>query len=520
MIVSYRVRERLRACLESLRQLDPQGPSFEVIVVDNASGDGTCEQLPAAFPEVQFLPMDRNLGFSIGCNRGASRSKGRFLLFLNPDTVVFPDTLRKVVEFADTHPEAGIVGCRILDGDGRLQLACRRSIPTLAVALPRLTGLSFLFPKSRVFGRYNLTYLDPEVSTPVEAVSGSFLMIRKNVFDSIKGFDEDYFLYAEDLDLCLRVARAGHQIWYCGEASIIHHKGQSAATRPWGARMDFYRAMVVFARKNLGVGPVLELFLNLVAAGLATGNVLASQVRDLRSLALDLATSNLVFAFIAMMWLGGKGIGNYLSTPLGWAWHLVFSVAILAGQIGVGAYRLGPSDLKKRALGVGISLGVFLGVGLVLKHLVFSRAVFVLGGALAGLALLMVSSLAQRNRPAPMRVVVAGTGAASLRVSRLLKSVHRVRVVGMLAMSDFQAVEGDLMVVARMPYLGPAAKALELAAIVVPGDDPEVARMLVELAGTRRTGLKLLLALLPAGTDLPALVDITLDRSFIPERQA
>jgi len=520
VIVSYKVRERLRACLESLRQADPEGPRFEVIVVDNASGDGTCETLAPAFPEVVFLPMDRNLGFSIGCNRGASRSSGRSILFLNPDTIVFPDTLREVFQFTVDHPGAGIVGCRILDGEGRLQLACRRSIPTLGVALSRLSGLSLLFPKSRVFGKYNLTYLDPEVSSPVEAVSGSFLLITREAFDAVGGFDEDYFLYAEDLDLCLKVARSGREIWYCGQASIVHHKGQSAATRPWGARMDFYRAMVIFARKNLGVGPVSEFFLNIVAAALATGNVLANQVADVWRLFTDFLLTNLVFMAVATIWMGIKGIGGYLGTPMGWSWHVVLSLSILVGQGIVGAYRKGTPDPKRRMIALGISLGLFLGIGLVFKQYVFSRAVFVLGGALSGLSLVLLGALPRSGTGHPLRVVVAGTGAGSQRLAKLLKDQNRVRVVGMLALHDSPPVGGEFLIVARMPHIAPAAKALELNAIVVPGDDPAVAKMLVELVGIRRSGLKLLLSLVPAGTEIPALVDITLDRSLIPERSA
>lgn len=519
VIVSYKVRERLRACLESLRQVGAGSPRFETIVVDNASGDGTCEELAAAFPEVVFLPMDRNLGFSIACNRGASRSRGRRILFLNPDTVVMSDTLRTIWQFTDEHPQAGIVGCRIIDGEGRLQLACRRSIPTLGVALARLSGLSFLFPRSRVFGRYNLTYLDPEISHPVEAVSGSFLLITREAFEAVGGFDEDYFLYAEDLDLCLRVARSGREIWYCGQTSIVHHKGQSAATRPWGARMDFYRAMVIFARKNLGVGPVLEMFLHLVAALLATGTVLANQLRDFRRLSVDFLLANLVFMAAATTWLGIKGIGNYLADPMGWAWHLVLSACILVGQGIAGGYRGGPTDSRRRWIALAISLGVFLSIGLVFKAYVFSRAVFVLGGALAGVALALVGTFA-RPTGQPLRLVVAGTGPGSLRVARLLKEQNRVRVVGLLALRESEPVGGDLLVVGRTPHIGPVAKALELNAVVVPGDDPHVARMLVELAGARRSGLKLLLALVPAGTEIPALVDITLDKSLIPERTA
>lgn len=517
VIVSYKVRERLHSCLDSLRLSDPSGPRHEVIVVDNASDDGTVELLAPLFPEVAFLPMDRNLGFSIACNRGAAKASGRAILFLNPDTVVYPDTLATIWKFAQAHPEAGIVGCRILDGEGDLQLACRRSIPTIGVALSRLSGLSLLFPGSRLFGRYNLTYLDPAGSYTVEAVSGSFLLITREAYEAVGGFDEDYFLYAEDLDLCLKVSRIGKEIWYCGETSIVHHKGQSAATRPWGARMDFYRAMVVFSRKNLGVGPVLEFFLTLAATLLAAGNILANQFREVRRLLLDFLVINGVFMAVATTWLGIKGIGSYIASPMGWIWHLVLTLSILSGQAAIGSYRRNPVDMSRRVLALGVSLGVFLGIGLVFKQLVFSRAVFVLGGGLAGMSLLLLHNFLVTAGTAPMRVVVVGTGEHSLRLARMLKVQGRVKVVGLLALDGHAtSSDGEFMAVARAPNVGPAVKALEIQSVVLPGEDPQVAAMLLQIAGVQRHGLKLYLSLVKPGTDEPALVDITLGRSLIP----
>lgn len=284
--------------------------------------------------------------------------------------------------------------------------------------------------------------------------------------------------------------------------------------------MDFYRAMVIFARKNLGVGPVFEVVLNVVAALLATGNVLANQVSQWRRLLSDLLMVNLVFMLVALTWMGIKGIGGYLGTPMGWSWHLVLTLCILVGQAVVGAYRQGGPEPRTRLVALVISLGLFLGIGLVFKQFVFSRAVFVLGGGLAAVSLLVLTALPRKSAAPPLRVVVAGTGPISQRLARLLHNQSRVRVVGLLGMMESSARTGDFLVVARMPHIAPVIKALDLSAIVVPGEDPDVARILVQLVGVRRSGLKLLLALVPAGTEIPALVDITLDKSLIPERSA
>lgn len=518
VIVSYKVRDKLRLCLESLRAQVEDAPQLEVIVVDNDSRDGTVEQLPKEFPEVRFLAMDRNLGFSIGCNRGAALATGDWILFLNPDTVVYPETLRDVLDFAVSKPDAGIVGCRILDGDGHLQLACRRSIPTPWVAFWRLTGLSFLFPRNKVFGKYNLAYLEPNGCYPVEAVSGSFLMIRSDVYKQVEGFDEIFFLYGEDLDLCLRVAKAGWKIWYCGTSSIVHHKGQSAATRPWGARMDFYRAMVTFARKNFGVGTVVGGALSVVAGILATAGHLSTLFQKWRRLAVDLLGINLVFLVISFLWLYLTSGAIYLSPGRpDWVWHVVLSFWMIAPLWMAGEYSATGAGRLRFPSALLMGVGGFLATGFVWKSVVFSRGSFVLGAGAATLVILMRRRWSSHLRPDPRRAVVAGTGAAAVELARRLAGSTQVRVLGLLAVDDEDSWgHDDLLTVAKMPHAIPALHAMEISAIVVPGDSARITELLKKLSSFK--GCRILLALPAPNAGTPVLVDITLDNTFPPER--
>jgi len=249
ILVNYNVREFLRQALRSIKRALRELPS-EVIVVDNASDDGSVELVREEFPEVRLIANSENLGFARANNQAIRLARGRYLALINPDTLVREDTFRTLVDFLEAHPEAGLVGCKVLNADGSLQLACRRSIPTPWVAFTKLSGLSSLFPRTRLFGRYNLTYLDPDQTTEVEAVSGSFMVFRREIIESVGLLDEDYFLYGEDLDWCYRIRKAGWKIYYVPATSIVHFKGQSSRKSGYDDLLLFYRAMLIFVRKH------------------------------------------------------------------------------------------------------------------------------------------------------------------------------------------------------------------------------------------------------------------------------
>ena len=250
VIPSYNTRELMEQALRTVDEAS-EGLRVQVIVVDNASRDGSQEMVEAGFPHVELIRNDRNLGFGGANNIAFRRVKGRHVLLLNSDTIVGADTLRTLVEFMDEHPEAGAAGCRILNPDGSLQLDCRRGFPTPSAAFYKLTGLSRLFPRSRRFARYNLTYLDPEETSEVDALSGSCMIVRGRVLEEVGGFDEDYFMYGEDLDWCFRMGQAGWKIHYVPATQIIHFGGASGRAESMRIQFRKNEAMSIFVRKHM-----------------------------------------------------------------------------------------------------------------------------------------------------------------------------------------------------------------------------------------------------------------------------
>jgi GT2 family glycosyltransferase len=248
IVVNYKVPECLKEMIRSIKNASLSDRT-EIIVVDNASNDGSFELITSEFSEVKWVQLKNNIGFGKACNIGAKNARGEFLLLINPDTVIAENTLSVAVEFMNSNPDAGIMGPKILNPDGSLQPGCRRSFPTPQNAFYRFSGLSKLFPKSPRFGKYNLTFLDQDQTTKVDAVSGSFMFIRRAQFVSIGGFDEQFFMYGEDLDLCWRMRESGYSVWYNPETQIIHHKGKSSAINIIRSRFAFYEAMLIFTRK-------------------------------------------------------------------------------------------------------------------------------------------------------------------------------------------------------------------------------------------------------------------------------
>jgi len=249
VIVNYNVKEYLENALVSVQNA-VKNLSSEIFVVDNGSEDGSCKMLKEKFPDVHLIENTYNIGFAKANNKALNQCKGDYVVLINPDTLVQEDTFEKLIAFFRKNKDTGMVGCKILNPDGSLQLACRRSFPTPFTAFSRLVGLSKIFPKSRIFGRYNLTYLDPDEITEVDAVSGSFMMVKKEVIENVGLLDESYFLYGEDLDWCFRIKKAGYKIIYYPETSIIHFKGESSKKAVYEPLKAFYKAMIIFTETH------------------------------------------------------------------------------------------------------------------------------------------------------------------------------------------------------------------------------------------------------------------------------
>ena len=252
IIIAYNSCDFIPACLKSVRDAC-EGIDSQIIVLDNGSNEPIIPEIKNFFPEVEWIDSKENLGFGKGCNLAEKHATKPYLFFINPDTIISKNAFREMLKFMEEHPESGTVGCRILNEDGSLQWACRRSFPTIVSAVSKTIGLAAMFPKSKTLASYNMTYADPDEMIEVDAISGSFFCIRRDVYEKLHGFDEDYFMYGEDLDLCFRTKKMGLKNYYTPVTNILHFKGQSCRTRRWGSYVDFYKAMLIFVKKHKGL---------------------------------------------------------------------------------------------------------------------------------------------------------------------------------------------------------------------------------------------------------------------------
>ena len=250
-IVSLRARDLLKDCLDSVA-LNPPSFPYEIIVVDNASGDGTIEMLRENYPAVRWHENPENLGYTLPMNQALKMGTGAYLMQLNPDTLIKPGAFDCLVQFMQAHPAVGIGTPKVLNRDGTLQKQCRRSAARPWDTLTYFTGLSRRFPKSRRFGGYLMTYLDENEVNEVEAVSGSCMLIRRGVIDQIGYLDELFVSYQEDSDFCFRVRAAGWKIFYVPQAEIIHYGGQGGSrVAVYNSIYQWHRSYYLYYRKHL-----------------------------------------------------------------------------------------------------------------------------------------------------------------------------------------------------------------------------------------------------------------------------
>lgn len=250
-IPTLEAKTLLGNCLRSIYE-NTHDCAFEIIAVDNNSQDGTVEMLQTEFPKVRLIRNDHNAGFARPTNQALRVSGGKYALLLNNDTVILPNALDQLVAFMDAHPDVGICTPKVLNRDGTLQKQCRRSFATPWDLFCYFSGLSRIYPKSRLFARYLVTYEDENTVHSVDAVSGSCMLIRRQVIDQIGLLDERFFAYQEDTDYCFRCHQAGWDIYYYPPAQIIHYASQGGSrVNPYRSIYEWHRSYLLYYRKNL-----------------------------------------------------------------------------------------------------------------------------------------------------------------------------------------------------------------------------------------------------------------------------
>jgi len=382
VIINYNVKAFLTQCLDSIYRSQTQY-SYEVIVIDNASADSGKDMILRLFPKVRWTDNAQNVGFGKANNQGFEQAKGDYTLILNPDTVLREDTLEVSFNYLKAHPEVGGLGIKGIDGSGQFLPESKRGLPTPMTAFFKISGLSRIFPRSPVFSRYHLGHLDPDSNHQVDILVGCYMMVPTDLLHQVGGFDPQYFMYGEDIDLSYELLKTGRQNHYLAESQIIHYKGESTKRGSLNYVRMFYQAMVLFARKQFSGGSALAYTLLIytgiyLRAGLA---ILARLGRSAAAPLIDAAILAIVLEQLKSYWESNHRFINGGSYPDTYTYYVQGSYVLIwiLGLWFSGTYskHARPDGVVRSMVAATLLLG--FGYGLLPEDLRFSRALLVLG---------------------------------------------------------------------------------------------------------------------------------------------
>jgi O-antigen biosynthesis protein len=435
VIVNYNVKYFLEQCLYSVQKAC-QRIDAEVFVVDNNSVDGSVKMVRDKFPDIHLIDNKENKGFSGANNQAIRKAKGEYILLLNPDTVLEDDTLRKCIGFMDEHPDAGGLGVKMLDGKGKFLPESKRGLPSPSVAFYKIFGLSALFPRSKIFGKYHLGFLNREKIHSVDVLSGAYMLLRKKVLDEIGLLDESFFMYGEDIDLSYRITQAGFKNYYFPETRIIHYKGESTKKSSLNYVFMFYNAMIIFAKKHFSQKNIRS-YSFLINLAIYLRAFISILTRFFSRILLPLLDTILIFTGIFF-------IKNYWEQtfiiPEGGHYPSAFVLIALPLYIFIWltcVYLSGGYDKPIRIL--KIIQGIFAGTIIILvvysllsEHYRFSRAIIILGAIWGMIAMLGMRYILNLLNPKTFRIgieknkrfIIVGEMAEAERVSGLLQKTY------------------------------------------------------------------------------------------------
>jgi GT2 family glycosyltransferase len=384
IIVNYNVKHFLEQCLCSVQKAIAGMPA-EIMVVDNGSADNSIDYLQPKFPAFQFIVSKENLGFAKGCNVGLKAAAGKYILFLNPDTLIPEDCFQKCIAFLQSHPDAGALGIKMLDGKGKFLKESKRSFPSPMTSLYKLFGLSKLFPRSKTFSAYHLGHLNENENHVVDVLAGAFMMIKKEVLEKVGSFDEIFFMYGEDVDLSYRIQKAGYKNYYFAESSIIHFKGESTRKGTMNFVRMFYNAMSIFVRKHYS-GRRAGLFNFLIHIAIWIRAFLSAASNFIRKIGLPVIDAGLIlisFWLMKNIWSQYVRTGIQYERTLLWVAFPAYTIFFLITAYYAGLYDrwYKRSELVQSMLIATIIL--LAGYALLPERFRFSRGILVFGTSLA-----------------------------------------------------------------------------------------------------------------------------------------
>lgn len=444
IIVNYNVKHFLEQCLHSVIKASKDITS-EIFVVDNNSVDGSAQLVQENFPLIQFIENKENVGFSKANNQAIQLSKGKYILLLNPDTIVEEDTFSKVIDFMENHADAGGLGVKMIDGKGTFLPESKRGLPTPWVAFYKMFGISKLFPNSKKFGKYHLSYLNKNEIHEVDVLAGAFMLLRRETLDKVGFLDETFFMYGEDIDLSYRITLGGYKNYYYPETTIIHYKGESTKKGSLNYVKVFYNAMIIFARKHFSGGKA-NIFSILIHIAIYIHAFLSIAKRVFDKIYLPLFDAILVFLgylFLTSTWETVRFESGYYPPEfiefivptyiLFWLFGILFS----------GGYKK-PVNLYKISRGVlWGTISILLIYSLVDERFRFSRVLILLGSFWAVFVILFIRLLFHWLKLKEFRldikknkkIAIVGHSSEAERVRKLLEATQiQSQLAGFIAL--------------------------------------------------------------------------------------
>lgn len=473
VIVNYNVKHFLRQCLASVYASTLSPNQYEVWVVDNASVDGSMAMVAEEFPQAKRIASTENLGFSKGNNLAITKANGRYILLLNPDTIIQEDTLALCIDYCNHHPNTGALGVKMVDGSGTFLPESKRGLPTLWNSFCKMTGLSSLFRGVKLFSGYTLSHLPTDQTAKVDVLCGAYMMMPRQVIEEVGSLDERFFMYGEDIDLSYRIGQAGYDIVYFPETQIIHFKGESSKKGSLNYVKIFYNAMIQYVQKHYtGAGSFL--FVLALKLAIVLRAVAAFISGGLRGLILPFLT---VAAVCGLAWGIQRGWASYqfgeanyyADSPL---WYTIagFAGLSLATQWLVGVYH--QYSMRRAIAGmIGATLLALAIYGLLDSEWRSSRAVLLFTGAAATIVVPILQSLAkrwQRREQAP-KIIIVGEAEHAQSISKNIQSANpHAEVVGAIHPTKQQA---DNQYVAPIQQIAEISKIMKINEILfVKGD--------------------------------------------------
>ncbi len=465
IIVNYNVscflEQALTAVYKALRNVDG-----EVFVVDNNSVDNSLAMVADKFPQVKVIANKENVGFAKANNQAIRQSTGEYVLLLNPDTVVEEDTFEKCLRFMDATPDAGGLGVKMVNGKGEFLPESKRGIPLPSVAFYKLFGLSKLFPHSKRFGTYHLSYLSENEIHSVEVLSGAFMLMRRSVLDKVGLLDEDYFMYGEDIDLSYRILKGGFKNYYFPETRIIHYKGESTKTGSLNYVHVFYKAMQIFARKHFSQKNA-KLFNFVIDCAIWFRASLAALKRIFSKLLLPIVDFLCVYAgmlVLARYWSVAV-LAQRNSFYPDYYYYIIIPAYIIVWLLAIAVCKGYRKPIRLNNVNKGIAMGtvaILLVYAILPETMRFSRAVVLFGAMWTVMVVNMLRYLIRKlhirgnsfDNVSRRRIAVVGESQETARVLNLVQMMEpKCEFAGVVALQPLTVPNDDDKVIGHIAQI-------------------------------------------------------------------